>query len=809
MTHLAIFLVGLVGIAYQIALMRIFSIAQWYHFAYMIISICMLGFSFSGTLLALVRRRIAGREALWLSRCTLALVPAPALCYALGQMVPFESFRLLVEPIQSLYLLWIYLAFSLPFALVSACITLGFMIEKARVGKVYFVNMAGSGLGALVVILLLYRVNPVWVPYLLAIPAAVAHLVLQRRADWLRTWRWLAAAGILLVLVGPRPIRMSEYKGLSHAGALPDAEVLERRDGPMSQITVLSSSMIRETPGQISNYPMGRLGPLPEQIALFFDGGGMSVVNRLNGEPSEAVYLDYVGDALPYRLLTRPEVFIVGAGGGTQILNALYHRATHVTAVEADPNLFDLMEGSLHAFSGGLYTRPEVTVVHAEGRGYLQAREKRFDLIQLSLLDSFNASSAGVRALNEDYLYTLEAMGLYLDRLAPEGMLAISRWLKSPPRDTIKMAATLIETAERAGIREPARHLVVIRTWNTATLLLSKVPLSAERIAAVRAFCAERHLDICWLPDLRIEETNRYTILETPEYFQAISRLLSAERESFYRNHLFDIRPATDDRPYFFRFFRWKALPELWAHMGTEWIPFVEWGYLTLIVTLLQALLACVLLLLPLVAPALGLFRKRGGEIPGGSKQVGTAAVMFYFGALGFAFMFLEMAFIQKFMLYLSYPVLAVSVILTAMLFFAGLGSYFADRYRGVGLLPRTFAALALVSAVYGAGLSPLFAASAGLGEAWKILLSVLLLGLPAFFMGIPFPTGLQRVSERDDVSVPWAWCVNGCASVVGATLGKVLAMQFGFRFLLLTAVVLYGVATIAYPALTRDKLDG
>jgi len=790
--HFAVFLVSAVGIAYQIALMRVFSIAQWHHFAYMIISVCMLGFASSGTALALLRRRIAGREAALLETCCLLLILAPAVSYAASQAIPFETFRLTTDASQFFYLAALYLVLSVPFALVSATITLAFFLERARVGRVYFFNMAGSGAGALTIALALYATEPAHLPSWLALPAAAAFVSLQkRRSFWRKGALPMTAFLLLAAIVGAAPIRLSEYKGLSYALQLPDARVLARAHSPMGEITAVSSRMIRETPGQIANYPMAERGPLPEQIALFFDGGGNSTVYRFDGDWDKLAFFDYVTGAMPYRLTNAPSVFVVGAGGGAEILNALYHGAKQVTAAEADPRVQTLMRGQLAEFSGGLYLRPDVAPIQAEARGWLEAqRDARFDLIQISLLDSFNASAAGVHALSESYLYTVDAFALYLDRLSPNGVLTLTRWLKTPARDAIKTAATLIEAAEAVGIENPGDHLAVIRSWNTATLALSKTPLTAEQIAGVRDFSAARQLDLCWLPGLTRAETNRFTALEEPVYFEAIQRLLSPEREAFYREFLFDIRPAVDDRPYFSHFFRWKALPTLLDNMGAEWIPFVEWGYLTLIATVIQALLASLLLLAPM------LFRKR-------ERNVSAQPTVLYFGALGFAFMFLEMAMIQKFMLFLAYPVFAVSVVLTALLTFAGLGSRYADRRRGPRLMLHAFTGLALLALAYLFGLPPLFSLLAGWPVTLKIVASVAFLAPLAFLMGVPFPAGLQRAAEASPALIPWAWCINGCASVLGATLGAMLAMELGFTLLVAFAILLYGVAALAFPRLT------
>lgn len=791
--YLSILVLSGVGIAYEIALMRLFSVAQWHHFAYMMISIALLGFGASGTLLSLCRRWVSGREREWLCASALCFTLALVLCTSFSQKIPFETFELLSQRPQLVYLFALYIILSIPFFCLSNCIALSFLLVPGRIGKIYFFNMLGSGLGAAGVVGLMYAAKPEAIPTFLALFAGAASLLLLSRRPRLliQAALFLALFFVIFLRVGPAPVRLSQYKVLSYTLLYPDAAIIAQKQSPLSVLTAVSSKQIRETPGQIANYPFSRLGPLPDQIGLFFDGGSISVVNRFDGDLSKFAYLDYVTAALPYKLLTKPQVCVIGAGGGTDVLAALYHGATRVTAVEVDPAVYPLLaQPQFQEFSGSLTQRTDVVPVVAEGRGFLQSHGDMYDLIQISLLDAFNASTAGVHALSESYLYTKEAVRLYLSRLSPNGILAVTRWVKNPPRDVLKMFATFVEACEEAGIAEPARHVAFVRSWNTATLLLSRAPWADWQIDALRRFCQERSLDPCYFPGITAEETNRFTVLQDPIYLKAAQSILSSKRDKFYRDYLFEIRPSTDDRPYFFQFFKWKSLPRLIEGMGREWIPFVEWGYLILVATIVQgAVASSILIILPLFIFA------RVPETRGVKKWVVS-----YFAALGLAYMFLEIAFIQKFMLFLAYPVYAVAVVLAAFLVFSGLGSFFADKVREWVQPPRfvgnAILAIALLALLQMLTLPPLFSAWAGWPDWAKIAISLFWLAPLAFFMGIPFPTGMQLLSEKQPPLIPWAWGVNGCASVMGALLATFFAIHFGFKILVVLAILIYGLAT-------------
>ncbi|MBI5092764.1 MAG: SAM-dependent methyltransferase [Candidatus Hydrogenedentes bacterium] len=709
-----------------------------------------------------------------------------------------------VQPGQLWYLMALYAVLSVPFLCVSACILAGFFLQPARVAALYGVTMLGSGAGAAGAVGLLYVAHPATIPYALALATATAYLCVASPSVWGRIsgWGLVVLATGLLVTGKVQPIRVSEYKGLSYALRYPDAQIAGECASPLSAITVVKSGQIRETPGQISNYPMSQLGTLPEQAGLYFDAGSVSPVHRFDGDLSRFAYLDYVTGAVAYRVApASPNVAIIGAGGGTEVLSALGHGAIHVSAIEVDPGVLRLLRGPLREFSGRLYERNDVSITIADGRGYLQSHAYQYDLIHIALLDSFTASAAGVNALNENYLYTVEAVSLYLERLTPDGVLAMTCWLKAPPRDSLKLFATLAEAYEKAGPGDPSQRLVYIRSWNTATIVLSKAPLDASRISRVRSFCEDRGFDLCYLPGLVREEANRYVILDEPVHFDFAHAILSPQRENAYRNSLFDLRPATDDCPYFFQFFRWTSLPTLIRGMGTQWALFVEWGYLVLVATLLQGLvISAVLILAPLLV-----FTRRATPRPA------RRWVLTYFAGLGLAYMFLEIAFIQRFTLFLSYPVYAVAVVLTAFLVFSGLGSLLAQRVLGrrSSLVALSVCGIVVVVSIYLLALAPAFSAAAGWPDALRIALSVALLAPLAFLMGIPFPSGLQLVTDSFESLLPWAWGVNGCASVVGALLATVVAVHFGFSALTLVAAAIYVVAAFCLARLEQRARGG
>ena len=321
-------------------------------------------------------------------------------------------------------------------------------------------------------------------------------------------------------------------------------------------------------------------------------------------------------------------------------------------------------------------------------------------------------------------------------------------------------------------------------------MLIKNDALTGDNIASLKAFSRERSFDLVHYPGISREEANRYNQLQEPWFFDAVSRLLGSERAEFMDDYKFDIRPANDDRPYFSHFLKWGTLPELFALRDRGGMPLLEWGYLVLVVTLVLALLVSFLVvLLPLW------FKRHRDEGSWGTRW----RILVYFPAVGVAFMFIEIAFIQKFILFLHHPLYAVAVVLCAFLVFAGLGSLKSAHWQKRFSLSGITVGIGLISLLYIWLLPGLFDWLVHMPIGLKIPVSVLLIAPLAFLMGMPFPIGLGVVSDRLQSWIPWAWGLNGCASVVSAILATLLAIHIGFVYVVIIAVLAYLAAGLAF----------
>ena len=798
---ITIALLSAAALGYEILLIRLFSIIQWHHFAYMIISLALLGYGASGTFLSFTQQRLLQHypRTLMLNLALFAVSVLP--CFLLAQHIQFNPEAMLWNWRETLRLVAIYLLLAVPFFFAANSIAITLSRYRSVISRIYAADLLGAGIGSLAVLLLLYTVPPL--PGLSILTAVAATCLVVAAVELHLPGRnWISAAAILLMASSvwfgnTLQLELSPYKALSQELRVDGARVVNQRYSPLGLLHVVENPVIpqRYAPGMSLN---AAAGP-PRQLSLYSDGNSLGAITRDTGESLPLQFLDQLTSALPYHVQHPDSVLIIGAGGGMSVLQAEYHQAREVHAVELNPQIIELLLDDYAAFSNDLYRRPGVHVHIGEARGFVSKQDTRYALIQLSLQDAGGASSTGLYALSENYLYTTEAFKAYLEHLQPGGYLAITQWIKLPPRSTLKLFATAIDALQASGVEQPGRQLMLIRGWQTSTLLIKNTVFTSDEIQAMQQFCRSRAFDVAWYPGMSVTESNRYNLLKEPYFYQASQALLGPDRQSFLDSYKFNVNPATDDRPFFYTFFKWSTLMEILRLRGQGGLPLLETGYPVIVATLLQAIvLSLVLVLLPLL-----LVKKQAS--PGTSGTVLRVRVVAYFAAIGVAFLFIEIAFIQKFMRFLYHPVFTAAVVLASFLVFAGLGSAWSRRYslcdRQRNGIRRAATGIILTGFVYLFLLDPLFNWLSAWPVVARVVVSSLLIAPLAFFMGSPFPLALSSLGKQASSLIPLAWGVNGCASVLSAVLATLLAIHFGFFTVIVLALILYGVSVLVFPA--------
>ncbi|MCO6476696.1 MAG: hypothetical protein J5I94_08740 [Phaeodactylibacter sp.] len=781
---ISISLLAAAVIAFELGLMQVFSITQWYHFAYMAISVAMLGFGAAGTFLALFEKQLTARFEqvfpLLLFLCSMAMPVVGVL--AQHSSVRFDTYLLFNDIRQAGRLLATYLLFFIPFFLAALAIGLSFVRFSREIGRLYFADLLGSGLGGLFGIGLMWWVFPGELPGLTALLPLIGGVVALRRPWDKRWWMIALATGITAAAIIFRPPRLqpSQYKSLSKALLLPEAAVELERSSPYGLIQVVSSPALRYAPALSLNYT----GKVPVRKVLFNNGEWAGAIVP-KPEPGSPHILDFTAGALAFRLQSPKKVLALQSGTGERAAQALAHGVPSITMVEENPVATALLREELAGETDSLVFHPAITVRELEGRTFLMADTGMYSLIFLPMASTFGGT-AGLNAMQEQYLMTKEAFRDMWARLEPGGMISISTWMDYPLRNPLKILATLVEALAAEGADAPRRHLIGIRSWGAATFILKKSPVSGREVDATRAFCREMGFDPFLLPGLTEEERQRYNQLQDTLFFSRVDSILSPAREIFYQNYDFNVRPATDERPYFSQFLRWESLPALARQWGSRNLPFMEIGYLIVWLTFFQILaIALALIILPLFRIG---FRSRA-----------RGWSLFYFGSLGLGFMFVEILLIQQFTLFLGKPIFATAATLSGLLIASGAGSWYSSRWgaasRKLWMAPLL---IAVLLAVYAGIALPVLYHAIGLAPAAKLALFLLLIAPLGFLMGMPFPLGIRYLSEKAREEIPWAWGVNGYFSVISTALATIIAAELGFSWAIALAGAAYTLAGIA-----------
>jgi hypothetical protein len=795
-TRLALALLSLATIGLELALMRLLSLRFWHHFAYMVISVALLGFGASGTLLILLRPLVARARALWLAGACLGFAVSIPLVLWGARHVPLNVQLLAWSWSQAGNVGALELLMLAPFLFAGAGVCVALTDRADRVGGHYGANLAGSGAGAFAAVALMHVTDTGGLLHVLVGCGLLAGLLML-------PWRRLAAIGsaavaaaciggvvVAVVLVRPYAPVVSEYKWLSYARRA-GAEITHHGEDPLGRLDVAAGRGIHYHPGLSDQFGLTADPHIPSHVLLITDGDQVSPVYDCRSR-EDWRFMDWTTPAVAYALRPRPRVLILGTGGGSDIGLAMYHRCPRVVGLEMNPQVTAAMTGPLADRGGAVYHAPGVTVVNQEARGYLSGAAERFDVIQLPAIGAFGTAGAGVQSTQEAFLYTVESIGAMLDRLTDGGLLCITCTAAEPPRHGLRILDTAAEALRRRRLA-PSPRLALIRMHATVTVLAARAPLGEQDLQRIRAFCDERGFDLGYLPDLAAPASRPYHALHEPYYFHGARALLGPGRKAFlaeYRAKMgFDVSATTDDRPFFFHFGSPgpEQLAEPAAGADNRLRAFAEQGVLMMAAALVQAAAAgVVLIVLPLAFGIKALYRARR-----------KAATLGYFLALGVGFMLLEMGFLAKLILYLAHPIYSAAVVICAFLLFAGIGSQLSGRWRGPPRLVGTIAAAAVVAmaAVLLFVLDGWLALTQAAPLAVRFGIAAATIAPLAFAMGHLMPTGLRQIGVSAPALVPWAWAVNGFASVGATVAAPLIAMHLGFSRLTWMAIVCYAAA--------------
>lgn len=751
--YFAIFVLASATLSYQILITRFFSVMLYYHFAFAAISLAMFGLTRGAMEVYGKPERYApervgvefARHASWFA------------ITGVGTMVVFLCLPL-VTPVDyvPVVLAIATLTFVLPFTESGVCITLLLTRLPYGGGWLYAADLLGAALGCLGVIFVLLVVDPVSATLWIGAFAAGAGWMVVRNSGDLRTLRLSGAVAVVLAVAATAHTGFS-VSGKGHLGVV-WAKGVEQMGTLFERWNTYSRVRVTEL-GESVPFGWGFAHTQTtriEQKRLDIDADAGTVITRFDGDISKLSYLK--DDVINAAYLVQPQasVAVVGVGGGRDILSGLYFGAKRISGIEINPAIFEVLTDKFADFSGHLDRLQGVSLVNAEARSYINHSSDRYDLVQISLIDTWAATAAGGLTLTENRLYTVEAWDDFYRALNPGGMLSVSRWYdpNTHRAEFYRLLAIASSALQRKGVpaAELSRHVIALNVDNIVTVITRPDALTDAQWQGARERLTAQGFKILLGPDVT---------------FDAVaSKLMSGTADAAYFASLPEnITPSTDDNPFFFftaRFGDFAAKPATAIANNNAAIR-------TTLLLIVLTLCACAYYV---VGPLVPLARKMPfSEL---------APPVVYFCAIGMGFMLIEISQMQRLMVFLGHPVYGLSVVLFTILLFGGIGSATvgAQAPRPVSVAVRI---VALLTTLVVAGLLTPWLTTWARSEATetRILLSVLLLAPPAFCMGMMFPLGLS-IWRRHSELLPFFWSANGITSMFASVLGMALSIEFG-----------------------------
>ena len=756
-------LISLSVLMLELSLTRLFSATMYYHFAFMAISLALFGSGASGVFIYLIQNRLPqAKTGNWLS--------VAAMVYSLS--VIFALYIIFTNPLtlddtgeNYRRLLKVYLATSLPFFFAGCAITLAITRLAKDISRLYLFDLAGAALGCLLLIPVLNSIGAINTVIAVSAIAALGATLFALSSEGNRT----AMACACLLTLGLTSLVVYNIKtqaiDIRQSKGMEETRVLFSKWNSFSRITVE--------------------GDMNQHIQIKIDADAATGIVPDGGDTARHQYARQSLSALAYHLKPNANVAIIGPGGGYDVAAALVFDAKHITAVEINPIIaLDVMSSEpFTKYNGRIYQHAKVQLEVDEGRSFIRRSADRYDVLQATMVDTWAATAAGAFSLTENNLYTVEAFKDYATHLTDDGVFTMTRWYFEPPDQLLRLISLTRVMMQDLHISNPERHIMLLRDVSTnydrtpATYLFKKSEFTDDEVKAIEAVARQNNFQLL------------YTPLTQPD--NVFTKMIQAANPADVWNAFAtNVNPTYDNNPFFFNSIRLSNLSLALTGVG-------EWQKTNLGTFVLFALFAItsVLVLLFIIGPLI-LVRSRAMT----GEKSGRMSYLFYFACLGAGFIIVEVAMIQKFILFLGHPVYALAVVLFSLLTFSALGSYLSGRLDETRIKQTLVKLIGVVVAMvfaYILLLPPIFYGLVWLPHPARIVIAVVLMAPLALVMGMPMPIGIKLLAKSAPQIIPWAWGVNGATSVMGSVGALVIAILTGFNQALIVGAGLYGLAIL------------
>jgi len=737
--YFGIFFISAAALMLEVSLIRLFSVMQFYHFAFLVVSVALFGIAAAGTFMYIKKLK----KPLLISSVLFSI--STFFGFLLLNTLQFDPVRASVDYLHVTRLLAYYIFLGLPFFFFGIIIVYIFSKYQKESNKIYFYNLSGSALGSIAVLPLMGFLGEKIIFAVITIALISSAFFTKKKKT-----KTLAVIAIfsLLLFFAPIKLNISDYKELKQALNYPNAEHISTEWNSFSRVDIVKSSFTRYAPGLSSEYRTR----LPEQIGILVDAASMNSITQ----DKNTDFVNHLPSSIGYQLTENPKTLIINAGAGLDVLSALKN-TDDVTAAETNKLIVNAVK-KYGEFSGNIYNKANIIIDN--GRSVVKG-DKKYDLIVISLAG--NVLSSGFYGIAENYILTTEAFNDYYEHLTENGFLIVTRWLLYPPRESLRLFSLALE------IDNQAEKTAMLRSWTTSTLVLGKNTFNEDTNKKIKDFSNENKFDIIYLPSEF--EPNKYGKFKEPYYYQGIQNILK-NKEKFYKDYLFDVSPVSDDKPFYFNFFKLSKFNELRRIMGESWQPFLDPGFLLFFLLIQAVVLSLIFILLPLKF----------------LKEIRIKKPVVFFFLIGIAFMFVEIVLIQKFILLLGHTAYAVSTVIFSILLFSSLGSLLSQKMHK-NKINFVLIILFFLIIIYSFLIPKITEFVITFSPITKIILSALIIAPLGFMMGIPFPTALRIINKK---IIPWAWAVNGSASVLSTILATIISIFIGYSYVLWIAALLY-----------------
>lgn len=769
---IAVLIISALTLQLELLQTRILSVELWFHLVYMVITMALLGFAASGTVLSISPwiRKLSDADFFFL-------------CLVGFSITSYGSSKLAIYPIRNTFALFpdlklifnliiTYTIFMLPYFFAGLAVGGSFIRFPGRTSTLYFANLLGSGLGC---ILFIFLIGFLEAPLLLIFSSLASIiplvLILKNKLIYKIIFiPWLLFLGIAILL--PAGCKLHQILPESHKQfwtLFPKTKLEYTEWNPISRIDVISNA------------------EFPNQKNILMDGDAQAMLYDVE------LVRYFSTNFLPnryaaYMLLKKnPEdVLVIGAGGGFDVLLARLNNAAKIDAVEINPTTAKLISKTYASHLNHIFADPGVRLFVEDGRSFVKRTQKQYDVIMMCATDSLLALSTGAYVLSDNYLYTREAFIDYLDHLSDDGLIQISRFFYyQKPRETLRVFATALEACRDKKYADPISHVVVISPFQDwADVIIKKNPFTNAEIERLKNYCSKNDIKIIFLPSMLHDQKKHRS-----PFFELADNFSKGTEGKFYREYEYNVYPVKDDSPFFYQYNKWhsntnkNSVHDYYDRIRGVWHIFILSSLL-----IHSIILSLVLIILPLVLANKNIVKLKN-----------QLFVFLYFLAIGFGFMFLEMSVVQKFVLFLGSPIYSMAITMPVILIFAGIGSLFSNRIKNNIILYACIATFICGSLIllllY---LMPIITNIFLMQPSYIRVCAVISVIAPiAFFMGLPFPLALRSLSNQSQMLIPWAWAINGSCSVIASISAIIIAMLWGFKMVLSVSAGFYFISSI------------